>query len=72
MKGFACIKLPGKPRPATGVGGNATVLFRALLPRFLAGRLEMASVTVVREDLPHLLSAGFLEILGATIDLPAN
>lgn len=66
------IKLNTTPSPASGVGGNATPLFEALCPCVLAKQPGVIRITVLKEDIPHLLSIGLLEHSGAVIDTADN
>ncbi len=66
------IKLTSEPSPASGVGGNATPLFEALCPCILAKQPGVIRITVLKEDIPHLLSIGLLEHSGAVIDTADN
>ena len=70
--GLKVVKLEEKPSPASGVGGDACPLFSVLVPCVLGGKPGIIKMTVVREDIPQLLSAGLLEHAGAVIDLGSN
>ena len=61
-----------EPSRASGIGGQATTLFMALIPTILGGAPGIVRVTVVQEDIPHLLSIGLLESAGSIIDTKAN
>ena len=61
-----------EPPRASGIGGQATTLFMALIPTILGGAPGVVRVTVVLEDIPHLLSIGLLESAGSVIDTKAN
>ena len=61
-----------EPSRASGIGGQATTLFMALIPTILGGAPGIVRVTVVQEDIPHLLSIGLLESAGSVIDTKAN
>ena len=61
-----------EPSRASGIGGQATTLFMALIPTILGGAPGVVRVTVVLEDIPHLLSIGLLESAGSVIDTKAN
>ena len=61
-----------EPSSASGIGGQATTLFMALIPTILGGASGIVKVTVVQEDIPHLLSIGLLESVGSVIDTKAN
>eukprot|EP00971_Amphidinium_carterae_P133779 2650033-Amphidinium_carterae.2 len=68
------IKLDKLPKTASGIGGKSPGLFVVLLPILFStkGPSGFLEVTVLKEDVPFLLSAGFLTFLGATIDLAKN
>ena len=67
-----CLRLGEAPPAAHGVGGQASPLYQALVPCVLAGIPAVIKVTVIREDIPHLLSVGLLEATGAVIDMQRN
>eukprot|EP00439_Symbiodinium_sp_Y106_P063036 s466_g9.t1 len=71
-QGLRCLRLPTEPPAAHGVGGQATPLFQALVPCVLASVPGVVRVTVIKEDVPHLLSVGLLEATGAVIDMRRN
>ena len=71
-QGLKCVKVPGHMTPPSGVGGKATPLFKALIPCILGGVPGIVKVTVVREDIPRLLSVGLLEATGACINMRSN
>ena len=71
-KGIKPLRLRKSPRAASGIGGRAKALFVALLPVAFAGVMGTVEVTVLSEDIPHLLSAPFLTYLQAKIDMAAN
>ena len=71
-QGLRCLRLPTEPPAAHGVGGQATPLFQALVPCVLASVPGVVRVTVIKEDVPHLLSVGLLEATGAVIDMQRN
>ena len=70
--GLQPVKLQEKPSPASGVGGRATTLFTSLIPFTLGGAPGIVKVTVVKEDIPHLLSIGLLESAGSIINTRTN
>ena len=70
--GLRAVKLEEKPAPASGVGGRAKTMFTALVPCILGGAAGVVKVTVVEEDIPHLLSIGLLESAGAVINTASN
>ena len=67
-KGLKTVRLEEDPGPASGIGGSAKTLFKALAPCFLAGCPGVIKLTVIEEDVPHLLSIGLLEHTKAVID----
>ena len=71
-KGFKPVILPEAPSPAAGIGGQAKPLFSALAPCFLGKYPGVIKLTVIEEDIPHLLSIGLLEHAKAIIDTEAN
>ena len=71
-RGLRPLKLARAPRAATGIGGQARPLFVALCPVSFSGKVGTLEVTVLDEEVPHLLSASFLTSLGAIIDLAQN
>ena len=71
-QGLRCLRLAEAPPAAHGVGGQASPLYQALVPCMLAGIPGVIKVTVIREDIPHLLSVGLLEATGAVIDMQRN
>ena len=71
-QGLPCLRLSEAPPAAHGVGGQASPLFQALVPCVLAGIPGVIKVTVIREDIPRLLSVGLLEATGAVIDMQRN
>eukprot|EP00435_Cladocopium_sp_Y103_P021580 s2554_g5.t1 len=70
--GLQPIQLNDNPGRASGIGGQATTLYVALVPTILGGAPGIVRVTVVKEDVPHLLSIGLLESAGSVIDTKAN
>eukprot|EP00434_Breviolum_minutum_P029882 symbB.v1.2.026423.t1/scaffold2638.1/size74318/2 len=70
--GLKPIQIEEKPASASGVGGKATTLFQALIPCILGGAPGVVKVTVVAEDIPHLLSIGLLESAGSVINTQTN
>ena len=70
--GLQPVKLDETPAPASGVGGDARPLFNALVPCVLGDKPGIIKLTVVREDIPQLLSVGLLEHAGAVIDIAQN
>ena len=70
--GLQTVDLDEQPGPASGVGGKAKTLFKALVPCVLGGAPGVVKITVVQEDIPRVLSVGFLETLGSVIDTEAN
>ena len=70
--GLQPIQLEEEPGAASGVGGKAKTLFLALIPCVLGGAPGIVKITVVQQDIPHLLSIGLLESLGSVIDIKGN
>ena len=70
--GLQPVKLQEKPGQASGVGGRATTLFISLVPFTLGGAPGIVKVTIVKEDIPHLLSIGLLESAGSIINTRTN
>ena len=70
--GLRPIPVDDEPARASGVGGQATTLFMSLIPTVLGGAPGVVRVTVVLEDIPHLLSIGLLESAGSVIDTKKN
>ena len=66
------VQIDEKPEEASGVGGKATTLFKSLVPCVLGGVPGIVKLTVVKEDIPHLLSIGLLESAGAVINTKTN
>ena len=58
--------------PPTGIGGAATVTRAVLVPISPGGVPGVVHFTVIKENVPPLLSVGLLEHLGATLDLVEN
>ena len=70
--GLKPVKLPGKPAEPAGVGGKAKALFSSLVPCFLAGQPGIVRMTIIQDDIPHLVSIGLLEYGKAVIDTDEN
>ena len=70
--GLKAVRLEQPPPPATGIGGQAKPLFLALAPCFSGGHPGVVRVTVIEEDVPHLLSLGLLEHTKSVIDTENN
>ena len=70
--GLQPVRIEEKPASASGVGGKATTLYQSLVPCVLGGAPGVVKVTVVKEDIPHLLSIGLLESAGAIINTKTN
>ena len=66
--GLKPVILTEKPACATGIGGRAEPLFSALCPLFLGGQPGIVKLTVLKQDVPHLLSIGLLEHAKSIID----
>ncbi|CAE7850169.1 unnamed protein product, partial [Symbiodinium necroappetens] len=58
--------------PPTGIGGAATVTRAVLVPISPGGVPGVVHFTVIKENVPPLLSVGLLEHLGAMLDLVDN
>ena len=71
-KGWTAPQLSITPKPASGVGGDAKALYYVILPIQLGGTLGFARTKVLDNNIPHLLSVGLLDHVGAIIDLPNN
>ena len=72
VAGLRPIPIDDEPAKASGIGGQATTLFMALILTILGGAPGIVRVTVVLEDIPHLLSIGLLESAGSVIDTKKN
>ena len=72
QSGLQPVILPGSPPSASGIGGQAKPLFCALAPCFLGGKPGVVRLTVLDEDIPHLISIGLLEFSKAVIDTDDN
>lgn len=70
--GLKPVELKAKPAPAAGIGGKSDPLFQVLSPCTLAGFPGVIKLTVLREDVPQLLSIGLLEHAKAVIDTDTN
>ena len=70
--GWQGVILPESSPPAKGVGGSSRAKCYAILPVELGGRLGFVKTKVLEESIPHLLSVGLLDSLGACINLPNN
>lgn len=71
-RGLQPVVLNEKPPPALGIGGKAKALFSVLTPCFLGEFPGIVKLTVIDEDIPHLLSIGLLEHGKAVIDTDKN
>ena len=70
--GLRPVKLHGKPQEPSGIGGKARPMFCALVPCFLAGQPGIVRMTIIQDDIPHLISIGLLEHGKAVIDTDTN
>ena len=70
--GLRPVKLQGKPQEPSGIGGKAKPLFCSLVPCFLAGQPGIVRMTIIQDDIPHLISIGLLEHGKAVIDTDTN
>ena len=66
------IVLDEAPSDASGIGGKARPLFMALTPCCLGGFPGVVKLTILEEDVPHLLSVGLLEMARSVIDTGEN
>ena len=67
--GMRVVRASMEPKPMHGVEGRATPVEVSLVPISMAGEAGVIEVTVIKEEVPFLLSVGFLDSLGACIDL---
>ena len=70
--GLKPVTLDEKPPSASGIGGNASPMFTALVPVFLGGHPGLVKMVVLADDVPQLLSIGLLEHIHAVIDTSTN
>ena len=70
--GFQPVILSEEPPAAAGIGGKADALFVALTPCFLGQQPGIVKLTVLKQDIPHLLSIGLLEHAQSIIDTSSN
>ncbi len=70
--GLKPVVLQETPSPASGIGGRAEPLFTALTPCMLGETPGIVKLTVLREDIPQLLSIGLLEMARSVIDTDRN
>ena len=70
--GLQPITINKQPVTPSGIGGAAQVDRVMLVPISPGGVPGVLEVTVLKADIPPLLSVGFLEFLQASIDLPSN
>ena len=70
--GLRPVILKESPSSASGIGGKARPLFSALTPCSLGGFPGVVKLTVLEEDIPHLLSIGLLEMAKSVIDTESN
>ena len=66
------LRVAGPVNTPSGIGGTAVAKGIALVPLFLGGAPGVLEMTVLEGSVPPLLSVGFLDFLGATLDLPQN
>ena len=70
--GLRPIKLDKVAQTPSGIGGMAKALGVVLLPISPGGVPGVLEMTVLEGSIPPLLSVGFLDFLGTTIDLEKN
>ena len=70
--GLQPVILSEEPPAAAGIGGKADALFVALTPCFLGQQPGIVKLTVLKQDIPHLLSIGLLEHAQSIIDTSSN
>ena len=70
--GLQPVKIDEAPTAAAGIGGRAEALFVALTPCFLGKKPGIIKLTVLKEDIPQLLSIGLLEHAKSIIDTGSN
>ena len=70
--GLKCVHLPPPACVPSGIGGPAKVAESLLVPISPGGVPGILQMTVLEDNIPPLLSVGFLEFLGAQIDLETN
>ncbi|CAE7227097.1 GIP, partial [Symbiodinium sp. CCMP2456] len=70
--GLRVIDIPPPSLAPTGIGGAAKVVRAVLAPISPGGVPGVVHFIVVQENIPPLLSVGFLEHLGASFDLRSN
>ena len=62
----------GGLRNPSGIGGSAKALFKALVPVSFGQKPGLLEMTVIDADIPPLVSVGFLDFLGTSLNLPKN
>ncbi|CAE7202644.1 unnamed protein product [Symbiodinium sp. CCMP2456] len=70
--GLRALEVPTTASSPTGIGGAARVLKTALVPISPGGAPGVIQFLVIDGEVPPLLSVGFLEHLGCTLDLTTN
>eukprot|EP00971_Amphidinium_carterae_P338719 6476216-Amphidinium_carterae.1 len=71
-KGLRVQDLKGKASNTNGIGGQAQVIRRCLIPIGLGGQNGYLKTTVIRGEVPLLLPIRLMEMLGAVISLPEH
>lgn len=62
----------GDLRNPSGIGGSAKALFKSLVPVSFGQKPGLLEMTVIDADIPPLVSVGFLDFLGTSLNLPKN
>ena len=62
----------GSLRNPSGIGGSAKALFKSLVPVSFGQKPGLLEMTVIDADIPPLVSVGFLDFLGTSLNLPKN
>ena len=70
--GLRPVKINEAPTTASGIGGRGEALFVALTPCFLGEKPGVIKLTVLKDDIPQLLSIGLLEHAKSIIDTGNN
>ena len=70
--GLQAVEIPTTARAPTGIGGAAKVARTMLVPISPGGVPGVIQFLVIEQNIPPLLSVGFLEHLGTAMDLTTN
>ena len=62
----------GNLRNPSGIGGSAKALFKSLVPVSFGQKPGLLEMTVIDADIPPLVSVGFLDFLGTSLNFPKN